>query len=93
VAGCHGDASGAKKIPGAAAVTCRNSPEVVEGTEHALDGVEVAIEEWQEAVLLLPGDSGRDVGQVVMFLDFLAVGRVYAALRILYFWRSGTWTS
>ena len=51
-----------------------NPSEVLETSEHALDGVAIAIEVGREAVLPAPVDLGRDVGCGALALDLLADG-------------------
>lgn len=57
-----------------------DSAEVLETSEHALDGVAVAIEDWREAVLPAPVGLGWDVRRRSFALDLAADGVAVIAL-------------
>jgi len=52
-----------------AVVSRCDAPVVFQAAEHPLDGVEVAIEEWREAVLPFAIGLGRDVRHRTSFFD------------------------
>ena len=61
-------------------VTGGDSAEVLEASEHALDGVAVAIEGRGEAVFPEPVGLGRDVGRGALALDLATHGIAVIAL-------------
>jgi hypothetical protein len=61
-------------------VSCCNSAEVLEASEHALDGVAVTIEDGREAVFPSPIDLGRNVGRRAPAFDLATDGVAVVAL-------------
>lgn len=59
---------------GETVVACGDAAEVLEATEHALDGVAIAVEGGREAALPAPGELGRDIGGSALALDLAAHG-------------------
>ena len=55
-------------------VTSCDSAEVLEASEHALDGIAVSVENRREAVLPAPIDLGRNVRRGSLALDLAADG-------------------
>ena len=54
---------------GKAVISCRNPAEVLDSSEHALDGVAVAVEGGREAVFPAPVRLGRNVRRGAQGLD------------------------
>ena len=65
---------------GEAVVACGDPAEVLEASEHAFDGVAMAIEIGREAALPAPVGLGRDVGGSALCLDLSAHGVAVVAL-------------
>ena len=65
---------------GEAVVSGCDSAEVLEASEHALDGVAVAIEDGRETVLPAAIGLGRNIGRGAAALDFAADGVAVVAL-------------
>ena len=63
-----------------AVVAGGDSAEVLEASEHALDGVAVAIERGREAVFPAPVDLGWDIRRGALALDLAADGVAVVAL-------------
>ena len=70
----------ARKLTGVSIISRRDPPEVLQATEHALDGVAITIEERREAVLPFAIGLGRDVWHRSAILDLPTDGGAIIAL-------------
>src|SRR5215213_11441886 len=76
----RGDADGREVVGGEPIVAGRDTPEVFEATEHALDRIAASVESRREAILPAPVGFGRDVGHRTGGLDLATNGVAVVAL-------------